>query len=97
MKIRISIFSLILCIALLSNVACNQQKANVATSLEEQFLNPPTSAKPYVWWHWMGSNFSKEGITKDLEAMKATGIGGATIFNLSSAVQESHYPTLNNP
>ena len=97
MKIRISIFSLILCIALLSNVACNQQKVNVTTSLEEQFLNPPTSAKPYVWWHWMGSNFSKEGITKDLEAMKATGIGGATIFNLSSAVQESHYPTLNNP
>ncbi len=45
----------------------------------------------------MGSNFSKEGITKDLEAMKAEGIGGATIFNLASAVQESHAPTLNNP
>ena len=29
--------------------------------------------------------------------MKAMGIGGATIFNLSSAVQESHVPTLNNP
>ncbi len=41
--------------------------------------------------------FRKEGITKDLEAMKAEGIGGATIFNLSSAVQESHAPTLNNP
>jgi hypothetical protein len=45
----------------------------------------------------MGPNFSKEGITKDLEAMKAAGIGGATIFNLTSAVQESHAPTLNNP
>lgn len=45
----------------------------------------------------MGSNFSKMGITKDLEAMKAEGIAGATIFNLSSAVQESHAPTLNNP
>ncbi|MBC8005880.1 MAG: hypothetical protein H7X84_10435 [Verrucomicrobia bacterium] len=64
---------------------------------ESHFLNPPTSVKPYVWWHWMGSNFSKEGITKDLEAMKAEGIGGATIFNLASAVQESHAPTLNNP
>ncbi len=29
--------------------------------------------------------------------MKASGIGGATIFNLSSAVQESHAPTENNP
>jgi hypothetical protein len=65
--------------------------------LESLFLNPPDSAKPYVWWHWMGSNFSRSGITRDLEAMKATGIGGATVFNISSAVQESHAPTLNNP
>jgi len=65
--------------------------------LEQRFLNPPTSAKPYVWWHWMGSNFSKYGITKDLEAMKASGIGGATIFNLTSAVQESNAPTENLP
>jgi hypothetical protein len=66
-------------------------------ALETNFINPPSSVKPYVWWHWMGSNFSKEGITKDLEAMKEMGVGGATIFNLSSAVQESHVPTLNNP
>jgi len=65
--------------------------------LEQNFLNPPTFAKPYVWWHWMGSNFSKYGITKDLEAMKAAGIGGATIFNLSSAVQESNAPTAKLP
>ena len=65
--------------------------------LERDFLNPPTTSKPYVWWHWMGSNFSKYGITKDLEAMKAAGIGGATIFNLTSAVQESHAPTENLP
>ncbi len=29
--------------------------------------------------------------------MKAAGIGGATIFNISSSVVESHLPTLNNP
>lgn len=71
--------------------------ANAEPSLERDFRNPPVETRPYVWWHWMGSNFSKEGITKDLEAMKASGIGGATIFNLASAVQESHKPTLNNP
>ncbi len=97
MRIRISIFILLFCIALFSNYACKQQESKSLNSLEQQFLNPPTSAKPYVWWHWMGSNFSKEGITKDLEAMKESGIGGATIFNLASAVQESHFPTLNNP
>lgn len=67
------------------------------SALEQDFKNPPITIRPYVWWHWMGSNFSKEGITKDLEAMKASGIGGATIFNIASAVQESHKPTLNNP
>ncbi|MEY4243227.1 MAG: hypothetical protein RLZZ245_812 [Verrucomicrobiota bacterium] len=71
--------------------------ASAQSTLEQNFKNPPTSARPYVWWHWMGSNFSKDGITKDLEAMKAAGIGGATIFNIASAVQESHKPTLNNP
>ena len=71
--------------------------AAAETSLEDMFNNPPVKTRPYVWWHWMGPNFSKEGITKDLEAMKEAGIGGATIFNITSAVQESHKPTLNNP
>lgn len=66
-------------------------------SLEELFKSPLTSSKAYVWWHWSGSNFSKEGITKDLEAMKEIGVGGATIFNIASAVQETQAPTLNNP
>jgi hypothetical protein len=34
---------------------------------------------------WMGSNVSAEGITKDLEAMKAAGIGGATIMSLADS------------
>jgi hypothetical protein len=97
MRIHISIFTLLLCISLFSIYACKQKKSTSLNNLEEQFLNPPTSKKPFVWWHWMGSNFSKKGITKDLEAMKESGIGGATIFNLTSAVQESHFPILNNP
>lgn len=70
MRIRISIFSLLVCTAMFSNIACNQQKANVSLNHEVQFLNPPTSAKPYVlctgwvqlfkgWYHQrFGSNES---------------------------------------
>jgi len=68
-----------------------------AVSIESAFLNPPLQAKPLVYWFWMGSNFSKTGITKDLEAMKQIGIGGGIIVNLTSAVEETHAPTLNNP
>jgi hypothetical protein len=68
-----------------------------ADELEAAFRDPPESAKPAAWWHWMGPNFSKQGITRDLEAMKDSGLSGATIFNITSAVMESQAPTENNP
>jgi len=45
-------------------------------SLETGFQSPPDSARPHTWWHWMNGNVTKEGIAKDLAAMKAVGIGG---------------------
>src|SRR5262249_18619690 len=54
--------------------------------LEEGFQNPPASAKPHTWWHWMNGNVTMEGITADLEAMKRVGIGGAQIFNVSESI-----------
>lgn len=47
------------------------------------FQRPPDWARPHTWWHWMDGNVTREGITKDLEAMKRGGIGGAQIFNAS--------------
>ena len=51
-----------------------------ATTLEEDFDAPPQSRGAYAWWHWCGGNVSKPGITRDLEAMKAAGLAGATVF-----------------
>lgn len=51
-------------------------------SLEENFRTPPNSAKPHTWWHWMNGYVSAEGITKDLEAMQRTGIGGFQAFQI---------------
>jgi hypothetical protein len=50
-------------------------------ALERGFLNPPDSAKPRVWWHWMSGNITKEGIKADLEWMKRAGIGGFQNFD----------------
>jgi len=71
--------------------------AQPATSIDKDFANPPPAAKPMVWWHWMGRSITKEGITKDLESMQAAGIGGATIFNLTSSVQGYAQPFKNTP
>lgn len=45
------------------------------------FAHPPDAAKPWVYWWWLDSNASKEGITRDLEEMKRQGIGGALVFD----------------
>src|SRR5438445_948696 len=50
-------------------------------ALESGFLNPPDSAKPRVWWHWMNGNITKEGIKLDLEWMKRSGLGGFQNFD----------------
>jgi len=57
-----------------------------ADSLTQGFLNPPHSAKPHTWWHWMDGNVTKEGITADLEAMKQVGIGGAQMFTVAQGI-----------
>ena len=54
-----------------------------AGDLADRFRAPSDEARPQVWWHWMNGNVTKEGITADLEAMKAIGIGGAHIFDVN--------------
>jgi hypothetical protein len=60
--------------------------------LAQSFINPPDSAKPHTWWHWMNGNITKEGITADLEAMKHVGINGAQIFNVDEEIPAGPAP-----
>ncbi len=57
-------------------------------ALEQGFQNPPDSAKPRVWWHWMNGNISKEGVKADLEWMKRVGIGGFQNFEVGGGTSE---------
>jgi len=68
---------------------------NGADPILSGFQNPPDSAKPRVWWHWMNGNVSKEGIKADLEWMKRVGIGGFQNFdggNMGSAAASTRKP-----
>ncbi len=51
--------------------------------LEQVFQHPPDAARPQVYWFWMGGNISSNGITRDLEALKAEGFGGTTMCSLA--------------
>lgn len=55
----------------------------LADELADGFRNPPQSARPRVWWHWMNGNVTKEGIDKDLDWMARMGIGGVQNFDAS--------------
>src|SRR6266446_856583 len=50
--------------------------------LRANFLQPPPSARPWVYWFWLNGNVTHEGITADLEAMQRVGIGGAILFDV---------------
>ncbi len=54
-----------------------------ADELEKVFRHPPAAARPEVYWFWMGSNVSSNGITRDLEALKDEGFGGTTMCSLA--------------
>ncbi|GGH60293.1 DNA-binding protein [Filimonas zeae] len=49
------------------------------TDVYRQFQQPSAQAAPWVLWYWMQAGVSKAGITADLQAMKAAGLGGAYI------------------
>jgi hypothetical protein len=76
-------FALIAAMALTAAPALAQDgPASIAApSLEDQFRDPPNSARPRVWWHWMNGNVTKDGIAKDMAWMKRVGIGGLQNFD----------------
>ena len=75
------VLPLVLALQLIGSFAYAQN--TTPDELVEGFKTPPLSAKPRTWWHWTGSNITKEGITKDLEWMKRVGIGGFQAFDVS--------------
>jgi hypothetical protein len=87
MSYRVNIALLLFCASTFfcTNEALSQTKKAASTinaNLTTGFITPPDSIKPYVYWYWISDNISKEGITKDLEAMARVGIGEAFIGNI---------------
>ncbi len=55
----------------------------IAAPLDDAFHTPPPSTRLRCYWYWMDGHISKEGITRDLEAMKRVGIGEGYIGVIS--------------
>ena len=76
--VRVLIFVSVLSCAFFPT-ASGQQAST--PSLERGFQEPPQSARPRVWWHWMNGNISKDGIKLDLDWMHRVGIAGFQNFD----------------
>ncbi len=68
---------------IVSAVSHSGSFAQAADPLAECFQAPPLEYHPETWFHVIGYNLGKEGLTKDLEAIKAAGIQGIHLFNRS--------------
>ena len=52
-----------------------------AESLDDGFISPPREHRPETWFHLIGGNVAKSGLTKDLEAISVAGIQGIQLFH----------------
>ena len=77
---RRSLFSLALLI--LGAAAALAQSDDGVAELRDRFVNPPSDSRIMMRWWWFGPAATKPEITRELEQMKAAGIGGAEIANL---------------
>ena len=77
-------------IGVLFVVSCNAigRTSSQSDALRSGFENPPSGARPRVWWHWMNGNITKEGIQLDEEWMKRAGLGGFQSFDAALATPQ---------
>ncbi|MBI5708505.1 MAG: hypothetical protein HZC36_16090 [Armatimonadetes bacterium] len=73
------------------------QGTATAQSLERLFISPPPEARPWVYWMVMDGNFTAEGISADLQAMKQAGIGGAILLEVDVGVPRGPVRFMSEP
>ncbi len=56
------------------------------TRLRSNFLTPPDSVRPGVYWYFMDGNRSARSMTEDLEAMKKAGIGSVIFLEVNVGI-----------
>ena len=94
MKNRI-ILTTAICMAALTSAGCShrdesggsdlssaQPTKSVTERIAGVWVDPPERARPATYWYWLSDDISREGITRDLQAMKDVGIGEALIGNI---------------
>ena len=84
----------ITCLTVCCIISCadKQQTFVSIDKIEAGFKTIPSSVQTSVYWYWINGNISKEGVVKDLYAMKEVGINRAFIGNIGDQEGIPHGP-----
>src|SRR4051812_21118278 len=61
------------------------------------FLNPPDSARPWVYWYFMDGHLTPDGMKADLESLKRAGIGGGVYLEVDIGIPSGPVQFMSEP
>lgn len=94
LKTKRSLFFILVIFLFFGSMSCKDAKRNKQvsfTQIESGFKTIPDSVLTSVYWYWISDNISKEGVVKDLQAMKRVGINRAFIGNIGQGERSVPY------
>ena len=94
MKSNPLLFLVIIIIAFVHCTSPSKISQDNFDTIVSGFKTPTDDNTLWCYWYWVADDISKEGITKDLEAMKAAGIGAAFIGNINPEEKDGPVPIL---
>lgn len=68
-------------VAVLALLALSAAAAQTQAPDPAAFADPPISARPRAYWDWINGAVELDQLTRDLEAMRAVGMGGAQMWD----------------
>ncbi|WP_420236805.1 glycosyl hydrolase [Telmatobacter bradus] len=74
-----------------------QASVTAVDALRAGFKTPPAEARARCYWWWLNGNTTKEAITRDLEGMKAKGIGGAILVDADGSGEQGNREVKQGP
>ncbi len=63
----------------------------------DDFVSPPDSMRPWVYWYFTDGHLSAEGMAADLDAMKQAGIGGAIYLEVDLGLERGPINFMSKP
>ncbi len=65
---------------------------NLPQDLFDRFVKPPEESKPFVRWWWNGNSLDRSEIVRELDLLKASGVGGVEINPIAMPPHEGDVP-----